>query len=255
MLVGTVVGIGIFKTPPIAAANVPNEFAFLALWAAGGLLTLIGALCYAELGSTYPHAGGEYHYLTRAYGRGLGFLFGWGRMTVMQTGAIAAVAFVYGDYGATLLPLGPYGPAIHAAVAVAVLTLLQLRGTPISGGTQLALTAITIASIGLIAICGFAAEPKPTANEPVSGSGALGLAMVFVLLTYGGWNETAYLSGEVRNASRNMSPRAAARDRHRDGNLSRGQSRAAVATGSGGFAAGRYRHGGAHCGRVRQCGG
>jgi len=204
MLVGTVVGIGIFKTPPIAAANVPNEFSFLALWAAGGLLTLIGALCYAELGSTYPHAGGEYHYLTRAYGRGLGFLFGWGRMTVMQTGAIAAVAFVYGDYGATLLPLGPYGPAIHAVIAVVVLTILQLRGTPISGGTQLALTAITIASIGLIAICGFAAEPKPTANEPVSGSGALGFAMVFVLLTYGGWNETAYLSGEVRDASRNM---------------------------------------------------
>ena len=204
MLVGTVVGIGIFKTPPIAAANVPNEFAFLALWAAGGLLTLIGALCYAELGSNYPHAGGEYHYLTRAYGRALGFLFGWGRMTVIQTGAIAAVAFVYGDYAAVLLPLGEHGPAIHAAVAVVVLTLLQLRGTPISGSTQVALTAITVAALGLIAICGFVAEPKPTANEPVSGSGAVGLAMVFILLTYGGWNETAYLSGEVRDAPRNM---------------------------------------------------
>lgn len=204
MLVGVVVGIGIFKTPPIAAANAPSEAAFLALWVAGGLLTLIGALCYAELGSTYPHAGGEYHYLTRAYGRGLGFLFGWGRMTVMQTGAIAAVAFVFGDYAAALLPLGTYGPAIYAAAAVALLTYLQLRGTPISGRTQLALTATTITAIGLVALSGFAAEPWPTVSEPVTGSGAVGLAMVFILLTYGGWNETAYLSGEVRDAPRNM---------------------------------------------------
>ena len=204
MLVGVVVGIGIFKTPPIAAANAPSEAAFLALWVAGGLLTLIGALCYAELGSTYPHAGGEYHYLTRAYGRGLGFLFGWGRMTVMQTGAIAAVAFVFGDYAAALLPLGTYGPAIYAAAAVALLTYLQLRGTPISGRTQLALTATTITAIGLVALSGFAAEPRPTVSEPVTGSGAVGLAMVFILLTYGGWNETAYLSGEVRDAPRNM---------------------------------------------------
>src|SRR5690606_41549653 len=173
MLVGIVVGIGIFKTPPIAAANAPSEASFLALWAAGGLLTLIGALCYAELGSTYPHAGGEYHYLTRAYGRGLGFLFGWGRMTVMQTGAIAAVAFVFGDYAAALLPLGTYGPAIYAAAAVALLTYLQLRGTPISGRMQLALTATTITAIGLVALSGFAAEPWPTVSEPVTGSGAV----------------------------------------------------------------------------------
>lgn len=204
MLVGVVVGIGIFKTPPIAAANVSSEAAFIGLWALGGLLTLIGALCYAELGSTYPSAGGEYHYLTRAYGRALGFLFGWGRMTVMQTGAIAAVAFVYGDYASTLLPAGELGTAIHAASAVAVLTFLQLRGATLSGRTQLLLTGTTIAAVGLVAASGFAAEPKPTVFEPASASGAAGLAMVFILLTYGGWNETAYLSGEVRDARRNM---------------------------------------------------
>lgn len=204
MLVGVVVGIGIFKTPPIAAANVPNEAAFMALWAAGGLLTLIGALCYAELGSTYPDAGGEYHYLTRAYGRGLGFLFGWGRMTVMQTGAIAAVAFVYGDYASTLLPLGTHGAAMHAGSAIAVLTLLQLRGATLSGRTQLTLTGLTIAAIGLVAVSGFLATPKPSAALPDPGSGAAGLALVFILLTYGGWNETAYLSGEVRDPRRNM---------------------------------------------------
>jgi len=204
MLVGIVIGIGIFKTPPIAAANVSSEAEFLALWVAGGLLTLVGALCYAELGSTYPDAGGEYHYLTRAYGRSLGFLFGWGRMTVMQTGAIAAVAFVYGDYATKLLPLGAYGAAVHAASAVAALTILQLLGTTLSGRTQLALTGLTLTAIGLVATSGFAAEPRPSTFETAPPTGAAGLAMVFILLTYGGWNETAYLSGEVREPGRNM---------------------------------------------------
>ena len=71
---------------------------------------IVGALCYAELGSQNPNAGGEYFYLTRAYGRATGFLFAFGRMTVMQTGAIAAVAFVYGDYANKLVPLGDLGP-------------------------------------------------------------------------------------------------------------------------------------------------
>ena len=98
MLVGIVVGIGIFKTPPLVAANSGSAEEFLALWLAGGALVIIGALCYAELGSQNPNAGGEYFYLTQAYGPATGFLFAFGRMTVMQTGAIAAVAFVYGDY-------------------------------------------------------------------------------------------------------------------------------------------------------------
>ncbi len=204
MLVGIVVGIGIFKTPPIVAANASSEAAFLGLWLLGGGLTVVGALCYAELGSTYPHAGGEYHYLTRAYGRALGFLFGWGRMTVMQTGAIAAVAFVYGDYAATLLPAGAHAAAIHAAAALAALTALQLLGTRLSGRAQFALTAATIAAVALVAATGLAAPPQPSASEPAPAAGAAGLAMVFILLTYGGWNETAYLSGEVRDPRRDM---------------------------------------------------
>ncbi len=204
MLVGIVVGIGIFKTPPIVAANVDSEAAFLGVWLLGGLLTLIGALCYAELSSTYPNAGGEYHYLTRAYGKGPSFLFSWGRMTVMQTGAIAAVAFAYGDYAVTLIPLGPYGAAIHGTIAVLVLTGLQLVGTELSGRAQFWLTVATVAVVVLVAACGFIAGPQPTASVPATGSGALGLAMVFILLTYGGWNETAYVSGEVKNPERNM---------------------------------------------------
>ena len=118
VVVGAVVGIGIFKTPSVVAANVTSEAAFLGLWLLGGVVTLIGALCYAELGSTYPHFGGEYHFLRKAYGPGLGFLFAWGRMAVMQSGSIAAVAFVYGDYASFLFPVGASGSAVHAALAV-----------------------------------------------------------------------------------------------------------------------------------------
>src|SRR5690606_40409499 len=103
----------------------------------------------------------------------LGLLLDWIRSTVKQTCAIAALTFVFGDYAAALLPLGTFGPAIYAAAAVALLTYLQLRGTPISGRTQLALTATTITAIGLVALSGFAAEPWPTVSEPVTGSGAV----------------------------------------------------------------------------------
>ena len=116
-IVGIVIGIGIFKTPSLVASNVGSETAFLGAWLLGGVVMLLGALCYAELGSAHPDAGGEYHYLSRAYGFPVGLLFGWARGTVIQTGAIAAVAFVYGEYAAVLMPLGPYGIAMHAAHA------------------------------------------------------------------------------------------------------------------------------------------
>ena len=209
MLVGIVVGIGIFKTPPLVAANAGGPVEFLGLWLAGGLLMIVGALCYAELGSQNPNAGGEYFYLTRAYGRATGFLFAFGRMTVMQTGAIAAVAFVYGDYANKLVPLGDLGPSLHAALSVIAFTVLQLLGTTISGRSQTLLTLLTIATLLLVAgaatLAGQQAPATETeAAEAAASSGAAGLALVFILLTYGGWNEAAYLSGEVREARRNM---------------------------------------------------
>ena len=140
-IVGIVVGIGIFKSPQLVAQSVTSEAAFIVLWVVGGLVTLIGALVYAELGSTYPSGGGEYHFLSRALGRPVGLLFAWARVTVLQTGIIAAVAFVFGDYAQQLVPLGPWGSAIHAALALSVLTLVNLLGLPQGKGFQLALTA------------------------------------------------------------------------------------------------------------------
>lgn len=209
IMVGIVVGIGIFKTPSLVAGNVESDLAFIATWLAGGLVTLIGALCYAELAAAHPHAGGEYHFLSRAFGQPVAMLFGWARGSVIQTGAIAAVAFVLGDYATQLWPLGPHGTAIYAALAILLLTGLNIVGTVQSKRTQIAITFIEIGAIGAIILLGLFVGGEPAAAPPVSdagstGSAALGMAMIFVLLTYGGWNEAAYLSGELRDAPRRI---------------------------------------------------
>ena len=210
IVVGMVVGTGIFATPALVAQFAGNSFNYLALWLAGGVLTLIGALCYAELATAFPNAGGEYHFLSRAYGRGTALMFAWARCSVIQTGAIALVAFVYGDYAQGILPLGPEGPAIHAGLIILVFTGINIAGTMQGKTAQKIFTATDVTALlmlvvaGLVAvISGKAAAPAPAITETGS-SGAFGLAMVFVLLTYGGWNEAAYLSAELRDRQRNM---------------------------------------------------
>jgi basic amino acid/polyamine antiporter, APA family len=204
-IVGIVVGIGIFKTPALVATFAGSETAFLGAWVLGGIVMLMGALCYAELGSAHPDAGGEYHYLSLAYGFPVGLLFGWARGTVIQTGAIAAVAFVYGEYASVLVPLGTYGTAIHAAIAVVVITAINVAGTPQSRALQLILTLLTIAALVAVIAAGFTYPASgAAAARAATPGGSFGLAMVFVLLTYGGWNEAAYLAGELRDPERNV---------------------------------------------------
>jgi APA family basic amino acid/polyamine antiporter len=204
-IVGIVVGIGIFKSPQLVAQNVTSEAMFLLLWVLGGLLTLVGALVYAELGSAHPSGGGEYHFLSRALGRPVGLLFAWARVTVLQTGIIAAVAFVFGDYAQQLVPLGPWGAAIHAALALSILTAVNLLGLAQGKGFQLALTTLTLATIVAVVIAGLWLAPARVATIPSDAPGAaFGLALVFVLLTYGGWSEAAYLSGDLHDVRRNM---------------------------------------------------
>jgi amino acid transporter len=204
-LIGVVVGVGIFKTPSLVASNVPSEAAFYGVWLVGGLIMLVGALCYAELGSAHPDAGGEYRFLTLAYGKPAGLLFAWARGTVIQTGAIAAVAFVYGEYASVILPLGGYSTAVHAASAVIALTTLNLIGTPQTVWTQWGLTSLTIATKLILIVSGVAVAAPVSAHAAEGGfTGSVGLAAVFVLLTYGGWNEAAYLGGELKDARHNM---------------------------------------------------
>lgn len=207
LMVGMVLGVGIFKAPSIVAGNVSSATEFILAWVLGGVVSLCGALVYAELSARHPETGGEYSFLSRGLGQGAAFLFAWSRMTVIQTGAIAAVAFVFGDYASQLLPLGPASSAIYAALCVIALTLLNIAGTMPTKSLQRVMETILIAGLLVIAVAGLIAEGgyKP-APAPAAGSagGAFGLAMIFVLLTYGGWNEAAYLGGEVREPRRNM---------------------------------------------------
>ena len=207
MMVGLIIGVGIFKLPFLVALNVDSTAMFLGLWVIGGVITLIGALVYAELAAAYPSTGGEYHFLTRALGSDVGLLFAWARTTVIQTGAIAAVAFVFGDYAQQLWPIGTYGPPIYAAAALVFITLINLAGTYQSKNAQIIFTVLEVGALLFGAFVGFAlAAPAPSAAivPSASSSGALGLAIVFVLFTYGGWNEAAYLSRDVRDVHRNM---------------------------------------------------
>ena len=205
LIIGVVVGTGIFKTPSLVAANTGTDGAFFFAWILGGVISLIGALCYAELATTYPHTGGDYHYLTRGFGQNVAFLFGWARMTVIQPGSIALLAFVFGDYFSQLLP-SAFSASFCAFMAVIALTVTNVMGTQKGAWTQKVLTAAKV--IGLFSVClaGLAfAPPLPPAETASSPTGAsFGLAMVFVLLTFGGWNEAAYISAELHEGQRNM---------------------------------------------------
>ena len=200
LIVGIVVGAGIFRTPSLVAANASNAEAFLAAWILGGAVSLVGALCYAELTTAFPSTGGDYHFLGRAYGKNLAFLFAWARMSVIQTGSVALLAFIFGDYLSQIYSFGEYSSVIYAALAVIGLTGINIVGLRFGTGAQKLLTAVEVLGILLIIAVGFFLAPEPAASAAPASTAttSFGLTMVFVLLTFGGWNEAAYISGELR---------------------------------------------------------
>jgi APA family basic amino acid/polyamine antiporter len=212
MIVGLIVGAGIFGTPSIVAGAVQSESVLLTLWIAGGVFSIIGALCYGELATAFPSAGGEYHFLQRAFGRSLAFLYGWARMTVIVAGSIAVFAYLFGDYMTRVINLGPYSSPIWAALVVGVLTIVNYVGIREGKATQNVFTVLEVGGLVLIVVAGLFLAPEPAAVAPAAaGSGqpwyfgaGIGSAMVFVLFTYGGWNDAAYISAEVQNPNRNM---------------------------------------------------
>lgn len=209
LVVGVVLGASIFSNPAPVAGNMGSFWSILFVWGLGGLISLIGALCYAELASAYPHAGGDYHYFQRAFGDWMAFLFAWARLAVIQTGSITFIAFVFGDYASQIWSLGPYSSSLYAALAILMLTFLNTAGVRLGKVTQRALTGATILGLLLIVGAGLFFAPDAAAGSTGSTEGSLtssqiGGAMVFVLYTYGGWNEAAYVSAELRNVKRNM---------------------------------------------------
>lgn len=208
LIVGIVIGAGIFKTPSLVAGASGDAGWALALWVAGALVSLAGALCYAELCTAYPHAGGDYHFLRRAFGRDLSFLYAWARVTLINPGSIALLAFVFGDYISTLAPLGAHSSAIWALLVVLGLTVVNLIGIHASSRMQTLLLVLELAGLGAIVVAGLSV-PAPVSGpltwfEGPAGAVPWGLCLVFVLLTFSGWNEAAYVSAEIRGGPRVM---------------------------------------------------
>ena len=211
LAVAMVVGAGIFKSPALVADAAGSPVWLFAAWIIGGLITMIGALCYAELATAFPDPGGDYHFLRLAYGRGWSFLFAWARFTVINSGSIALLGYVLGDYLNVLAPLGSIGPPLYAALSVVVLTAFNLRGAGRSNdAADYGLTSLEV--VGLLAMVA-AAIALILQGVPAVDSGGLavaappssfGYALVYALLAFGGWSEVATLSAEVRDPRRGM---------------------------------------------------
>jgi amino acid transporter len=201
--------------------NTSGPAAALAAWLVGGGLSLAGALCYAELATTYARSGGDYEYLTQAYGPWAGFVFGWAQLVAVWTASVGTMAYAFGDYGAELLALPPSAVVWLAGMAVVAVAAVNIAGLAAGRWTQNVLTMAKVAGLAGVVIAGVAAAiihssaatpVAPLAAQPEGdGAGAsgasFGLAMVFVLYAYGGWNDAAFVAAEVRDRRRNL-PRA-----------------------------------------------
>jgi basic amino acid/polyamine antiporter, APA family len=224
VIVGIVVGVSIFKAPPTVFSNVGTVWQGLAVWGLGGVVALVGALCYAELATTYPGSGADYIYLTRAFGPLVGFLFAWTRLAVILTGNIAALSYVFADYAVGLFGGDARSAVWFACAAVGGLTLFNVLGLKFGKSLQNVLSVAKVLGLGSLLVTGLvkggavaaggaAAAGAGVASGvgwsdhlPVNGPG-FGLAMVLVLYAYGGWNDAVFVAADVREPRRNM-PRA-----------------------------------------------
>jgi APA family basic amino acid/polyamine antiporter len=213
IIVGIIIGAGIYESTPLIAQNVPGVYGLIGAWLLGGFLSFVGALCYAELATAYPRAGGDFVYLTRSFDRPIGFLFAWAQLWVVRPGSIGAMAFIFARYANHLVPLrigqaDSNGLLVYAAGSVLVLSLINLLGVKQGKWTQNILTTAKVLGLLLVAVVGLlfsaprTAAAASAAAEPSSPN--FGLAMIFVLFAFGGWNEMAYVGAEVRDPKKNI---------------------------------------------------
>ena len=208
--VAMVVGAGIFRSPAEIAANAGSSFAFFAAWIAGGLISLAGALCFAELATMLPNAGGDYHFLKTTYGKSVAFLFAWARFAVINTGSIALLGFVLGDYANSVWSLGPNGSSWYALITIVAMTLFNLKGLYTGQAADYAMTGLEVGGLLIVFSAGVAiaiAGAPPLAPAAATGGGSagtFGLALLFVLFAFSGWSEVSTLSAEVKDPNRGM---------------------------------------------------
>lgn len=207
VIVGIIIGAGIYETSPTIAASLPGPAWLVPIWLLGALISLIGALSYAEIVTRLPRAGGDYAYLSAAYGPGTGFLFAWVEFWLIQPANIGAIAFIFARYANTMS--GADDRVLPAVVAVIVLTLIHLAGVRGGRWTQDLLAAIKFLSLAGLATAGLLwGQQVPQATPAADGQPVdFTLALILVLFTFGGWGSIAYVATEMRDPQRNI-PRA-----------------------------------------------
>ena len=213
MVVGGIIGSGIFLNPALVAERVRSAELTLLVWVLGGGIALIGALVFAELGARRPVAGGGYVYLRDAYGRLPAFLYAWTLLLVIATGAIAAVAVTFAGYTATLLDLGPVARLPLAVAAIAVLSAVNYVGVRPGAITQNVFTILKLTALALLIVAGLTLTPTSAPSELLPALPqrelvlAVGAALVPVLFAFGGWQQTNFIAEELIDPERNL-PRA-----------------------------------------------
>ncbi len=213
IIAGIVIGAGIYETSPSIAGNVSSLPELATVWILGGLISLAGALCYVELATAYPNEGGDYVYLTRAYGRHVGFLFAWAEFWIVRPGSVGMMSYVFARFAHQLLQGTPFTTGdrgrdfvILAASTIVAITSVNLLGVRSGKFAQNLLTFVKIAGLLLIFAVALATPTQAAASLPEASapSSDFRLALILVLFTYGGWNDLCYVAAEVRHPERNI---------------------------------------------------
>jgi basic amino acid/polyamine antiporter, APA family len=206
--IGSCIGSGIFVTPSQIAGLIPSPYTIIAVWVIGGLITLTGALTFAELGSLFPQAGGIYVFLREAYGGWLGFLFGWAYLVIITSGSIAVLALAFSYYLSFFIPMSENLRIVVSIAALIMVTTLNVLRAKFGEIFSSIFTGLKIAGILIIISAGFIYGSRglsfsgaPAATGSLSN---FGVALTGVLFSYGGWQHASFLAGETRNPSRNV---------------------------------------------------
>jgi APA family basic amino acid/polyamine antiporter len=207
LVMGGIIGSGIFMNPSVVAKEVHTTPLILGVWIAGGAIALIGAFIYAELAALRPEVGGQYAYLRDAWHPSVAFLYGWGLLLVVQSGGMAAVAVTFARYVLELTNVAVH-PSVLAVLTLAVLTLINCFGVRSGNNTQTALMLLKLAAIAMLVTVGFGVAPHATAasHPPHEAFSLLAIAaaMTPVMFAYGGWQTASFISGELVNPKRDL---------------------------------------------------
>jgi APA family basic amino acid/polyamine antiporter len=209
LVMGGIIGSGIFVTPAEVARHVSTPFLIVGVWILGGIVALFASFVYAELAARRPEVGGQYAYLRDAYGPMPAFLYGWALLLVIQSGGMAAVAITFARYFADLVQMSLSDNMVAVSV-LAVLTLINCLGVRSGSNVQSALMVLKILAIAALVVAGLLFAPAAAApsQTPISGSlstlAAIGAAMTPVMFSYGGWQTSSFVAGEMRNPQRDL---------------------------------------------------